>query len=267
MNDFNYIMEDEEESRRLDWKTDTCQVRNQAVWAKIQPGMRVADLGCGSGKTTHCLNELVQPGGGVIGVDISEQRIRYAREHYRAEGLTFVRKDIRESLDDLGLVDFIWIRFVLEYHLGHGLEILKNVTRILRPGGIVCMIDLDLNCLCHYGMPPRLEKAVRGVMETLERHAQFDPFVGRKLYSYCYDLGFRNIDLDLTAHHLFFGEIKESDMFNWTRKVKIAARQSGYGFKEYGGDFDRFYKDFERFFTDPRRFTYTPLIACRAVKP
>ncbi|MDD2388664.1 MAG: methyltransferase domain-containing protein [Desulfobacterales bacterium] len=263
----NYIMESEEESLRLDWKTDTAQVCQQALWAGIKPGMRVADIGCGPGKTTSCLNELVQPDGSAVGIDFSGQRILYAENHNQARGLTFIQKDFLAPLDELGAVDFIWIRFVLEYHRSRSYEIIKNITKILEPGGILCMIDLDLNCLCHYGMPRRLELAVFNIMDTLEKHADFDPYAGRKLYSFCYDLGYEDIDVSVASHHLFYGGINASDMYNWTQKVKIAAKESGYDFKEYGGDYHCFYREFQDFFSNPKRFTYTPLIACRGRKP
>ena len=58
-----YLMEDEQEAVRLDRKTDAATVEKQALWAGIKPGMRVADLGCGAGKTTFHLNRLGQPVG------------------------------------------------------------------------------------------------------------------------------------------------------------------------------------------------------------
>jgi len=45
-----YLMEDDREAARLDLKTDPAVVENQAVWAGIEPGMRVADCGCGPGQ-------------------------------------------------------------------------------------------------------------------------------------------------------------------------------------------------------------------------
>ncbi len=45
-------MERDEETFRLDMKTDAKIIENQALWAGIKPGMRVADLGFGSGKTS-----------------------------------------------------------------------------------------------------------------------------------------------------------------------------------------------------------------------
>ena len=66
---------------------------------------------------------------------------------------------------------------------------------------------------------------------------------------------------------MIFGELKENEKFNWIKKAEIAGRKSGYPFEEYDGDFDAFMDEFNIFFRDPRIFTYTPLIACRGVKP
>ena len=68
-------MEGDQEALRLDVKTDAKTVEAQALWAGIRPGMRVADLGCGAGKTTFHLNRLSQPKGRTVGVDIAEQPI------------------------------------------------------------------------------------------------------------------------------------------------------------------------------------------------
>jgi ubiquinone/menaquinone biosynthesis C-methylase UbiE len=61
-----YLMENSEESVRLEMKTDTETVRRQAEWCGIKPGMRVLDVGCGPGITTSILHEMIQPGGSII---------------------------------------------------------------------------------------------------------------------------------------------------------------------------------------------------------
>ncbi len=104
-------------------------------------------------------------------------------------------------------------------------------------------------------------------MKLLEERANFDPYVGKKLYSFLYDLGYDAIDASMTPHHLIFGPLNEVDDFNWTKKVEVAARKSGYDFEAYPGGYDAFYNDFRIHFADPRRFTYTALIACRGQKP
>jgi len=264
---FEYLMENKEEALRLDLKTDGKIVEKQALWAGIKPGMRVADLGYGSGKTSFCLHKLVQPHGTVFGVDFAEDRIEYAKKHYNRKGIEYICRDIREPLDDLGMFDFLWVRFVLEYHRSKSFDIVKNISRILKPGGILCLIDLDYNCLSHFGLSDRLNRTLHGIMKALETTADFDPYVGIKLYSFLYDLDYKEIDASLAPHHLIFGELNGIDAFNWTKKLEVAVKKSGYQFLEYKGGYEEFIEECNRFFSDPRRFTYTPVICCRGCKP
>jgi ubiquinone/menaquinone biosynthesis C-methylase UbiE len=262
-----YLMENMEEITRLNIKTDCQSVSDQARWAGIQTGMQVADIGCGSGKTSYALNDLVQPGGTIIGIDRSEERIDYAHRMYGKNRIKFFCRDIREDLCNLGMFDFVWMRFILEYYRKSSFDIVKNISKIVKPGGILCLIDLDHNCLSHYGLPKRLEKTVFSLMTTLETNSDFDPFAGRKLYSHLYRLGYEDIDVKITAHHLIFGELDQKDAYNWGRKIEVASRRIGYLFEEYEKGYDEFIYEFNQFFSDPGRFTYTPLIICRGRKP
>lgn len=267
MQNSTYLMENDEEAFRLDLKTNTETVEKQALWAGIKPGMRVADIGSGSGKTTLKLHELVQPGGAAVGIDIAEQRIAYAKEHYSAPGIEFKCSDARESLEHLGMFDFVWVRFLMEYYRSNSFDIVKNISRIIKPGGTLCLIDLDHNCLSHFGLSKRMEDSIFAAMKILEEKANFDPYAGRKLYSFLYDLGYNEIDVDVAGHHVIFGDLKDTDAFNWMKKVQVVPKKIGYGFTEYEGGYEEFVDEFNRFFTDPRRFTYSPIISCRGRKP
>ena len=48
-------------------------------------------------------------------------------------------------------------------------------------------------------------------MDWLEKNFNFDPYVGVKLYSFLYDLGFEEIDVNLSPHNMFFGKLKENE--------------------------------------------------------
>lgn len=261
-----YLMEHGDESLRLDIKTDDDVTARQANWAGLAPGMRVADIGCGSGKTTAKLGELAQPGGSAVGIDIAEQRVIFGREHYQNDYVSFLHRDARQPLTDLGPFDFVWVRFLLEYHRSNSFDLAKNISEMVKPGGTLVLIDLDYNCLTHFGHSPRMERALAAIMKSLEEKANFDPYVGRKLYSFLYDMGFQDIDVEVGAHHQIFGALKHSDDFNWTKKVEVGARYSGYDFAEFEDGFEGFLSEFRSFFADPRRFTYTPIIACRGRK-
>ncbi len=261
-----YLMENDDESLRLEMKTDYRRLENQALWAGLKDGMRVADVGCGPGITSSFLHRIVGNTGSVTAFDIAPQRIDYAKAHYQEDGIDFQCRDVYDLLDDLGTFDFIWVRFLLEYHRKYSFDIVKRITEILKPGGILCLIDLDHNCLSHYGLSQRLERSIMKVSKIVEEHGDFDPYVGRKLYAHMYDLGFKDIDVDMKAHHLIYGELSEVDEFNWIKKIEIAAKNSGYDFPEYSDGYGGFLNEAEKFLSDPRRFTYTPIISCRGVK-
>lgn len=263
----DYFMESEEEVFRLDVKTNPTAVKRQALWAGIKPGMRVLDAGCGSGKTTAVLHSLVEPNGSVIGIDFSKNRIEYAKAHYEKQGITFLLGDIRNPLDYLGMFDVVWVRFVLEYYRSNAFEIVKNLSRIVKPGGILCLIDLDHNCLNFFGLSERLEKTIQGIIHTLMERFNFDPYAGRKLYSYLFDLGYESIDVHVEAHHLIYGKISNADAYNWTLKLLTIGKKIQFDLSDYGNGYEAFLKEAITFLTDPRRFIYTPVIMAKGLKP
>lgn len=271
-----YLMENPEEAIRQDLKTDPAAVRNQAIWCGVKPGIRILDVGCGSGKTSSILHEMIQPGGSLIGIDSSAERISYAKKKFgNKPGLEFNMCDFTHPLDrvaggmvdGMGQFDLIWIRFVLEYFRHNALDIVKNLTACLKPGGSLCLLDIDNNCLNHYPLPDGMEAIILKLMERLETDYNFDPYAGRKLYSYLYDLNFKEIQVQLLPHHLIYGELRPEDHFNWILKLKVTSQKAKDLFEEYPGGHDAFFADFSKFFHDPRRFTYTSLIMAKGIKP
>jgi SAM-dependent methyltransferase len=258
-----YLMENNEEETRLEIKTDPAAVRKQALWCGIKPGMRVLDAGCGPGITTTILHSMIQPGGTIVGIDYSEKRITYATHHYSKPGMDFHVHDLREPACGLGLFDLIWVRFVLEYNRKESRDIVRNLSKCLKEGGYLCLLDLDYNCLSHYELPVGINELLPALMARLDEKYNFDTFAGRKLYSYLYDLGFQDISVNLMGHHLIYGKAAQADIFNWFKKMEIGASIFKDFFKSYPGGGEAFFNDLRKFFLDPRRFTYTPLIICK----
>jgi SAM-dependent methyltransferase len=210
---------------------------------------------------------LVQPGGEVVGIDGSAERIAYARRTYAHPDLSFVCHNFLEPIRDLGQFDFIWIRFILEHYLKESAAIVQIAHEVLKPGGVLCLIDLDHNSLNHHELPPTLSLALSGLMERLQKVENFDPFAGRKLYAYLYDLKMSHIKVDMRPHNLIYGDLKEVDRFNWGQKIFAVAKKSKFFFDQYYDDgVDGFLEDFNRYFSSSRRFSYTPMILCRGEK-
>ena len=266
--DIAYLMENDEEALRLEIKTDIEAVRDEARWCGLKPGMRVLDAGCGPGLVTSILHEFIKPNGFILGVDYSTKRVEYANKKYANRNeIEFYLHDLRKPLKDIGTFDLIWARFVLEYNKEEAAEIVKNLQSIIRPGGLLCLLDLDYNCLTHYELSKPLESALFAIIGILETKYNFDPYIGRKLYSYLFDINCEKIESLLKAHHVFYGKVDENQIFNWTKKVEMAAHRLPEIISVYPKGKEGFIHDFNSFFLNPRRFSYTPMIICKGAKP
>lgn len=261
----NYFMDSPSELHRLEIKTDFEKVRDQALWAGLVSGMRVLDAGCGPGITSALLSEFIIPGQ-IIGLDSSSERIQYARQKFGKPGIDFHVHDLTKPLAPFGKFDLIWIRFVLEYYANNACTILKNLYEALEPQGILCLVDLDYNCLSHFGLSQKLQKIIPKLVWTFEQQFNFDPYAGRKLYSYLVDLDLQDIDVTVKTHHLLYGPLSAEQRFNWTSKAQRAVSSIPGAFWNYEGGTEQFLSDINDFFDNPRRFTYTPLVMCKGTK-
>jgi SAM-dependent methyltransferase len=267
MSDQPYFPESKDELKRLENKTDISAVIDQARWAGLRPGMRVLDVGCGPGITTFALAEAAAPGGLAVGIDRSEERITHANGKYASDNIGFFRRNFFDSLEDLGQFDFVWMRFIAEYFLKESEQLIKHVAKAVKPGGILCLADLDHNCLNHFGHSERLEKTFQKMAEFQMKNNNFDPYAGRKLSTRIHELGYEDIHVEVRAHHLVYGSLSEFNRWNWWQKSEFGAKHSGWTFEDYEDGFAGFEKEFAEYFKDPRRFAYTPLIIARGVKP
>jgi hypothetical protein len=112
-----------------------------------------------------------------------------------------------------------------------------------------------------------MEEILFQTMDMLQYKYNFDPYAGRKLYAYLYDLGYLDIKVGVMPHHLIYGKISDEDIFNWIKKVEVSSMKTKELFEGYLGGHNAFFADFTKFFLSPRRFTYTPLILCKGKKP
>lgn len=134
----------ESELRRLDIQGDLYRSVTRRAFreAGIGPGMRVLDIGCGTGDVSFTAAEIVAPDGLVVGIDRGEAALEAARAKARRLGLDRVDFECREigDLDESATFDALVGRFVL-MHQPDPAEALASAARAVRPGGVVVMVE------------------------------------------------------------------------------------------------------------------------------
>ncbi|HEY6569429.1 MAG TPA: ubiquinone/menaquinone biosynthesis methyltransferase [Candidatus Limnocylindrales bacterium] len=108
----------------------------------LQPGMRALDVASGTGKVAADLHRRVQPGGRVLGVDISPGMIEIAQRQYGVrEGLDYVVGDALALPTEDDSFEAATIAFGMrnlpDYRRGF-----EEMARSVRPGGRVLCLEI-----------------------------------------------------------------------------------------------------------------------------
>ncbi|MGQ9733631.1 MAG: class I SAM-dependent methyltransferase [Candidatus Bipolaricaulia bacterium] len=101
-------------------------------WGRLSPGMRILDIGCGTGRLTIPLQQLT--GAEVFGLDLSREMLDQAKRKAGAEALHWVLGDAQALPFPGKSFDFAFMCLVL-HHLEDKARALAEMARVLVPGG------------------------------------------------------------------------------------------------------------------------------------
>jgi cyclopropane fatty-acyl-phospholipid synthase-like methyltransferase len=110
----------------------------------VKPGMKVADLGSGSGLFTRPLAKAVSPGGVVYAIDVNESLLKIVARSAKEAGIANIQT-VLASTDDPRLTEPVDLIFVCDtlHHIEGQPAYLKSLRKHLRPGGRVAIIDFS----------------------------------------------------------------------------------------------------------------------------
>jgi len=136
--------------------------------AGIVSGMRILDVGSGSGDVAFLAAEMAGPAGEVIGTDLAPAAVEHANARAQSRGAANVRF-LEGNPAEMAFpqpFDAVVGRLVLMY-CPDPVSMLRKLARHLRPGGLIVFQDFDLANARSLPPAPTFDRALDWIKRTL----------------------------------------------------------------------------------------------------
>jgi SAM-dependent methyltransferase len=215
-----YVIHSDEECERLELQARIANIPGHLRHLPVPPNGRVLDVGCGSGSMSRLIAGSF-PQAEVVGVDLREQYLDYARARARDEGLrnlTFRIGDVFALPFPDASFDVVWSKYLLQW-LREPKSALAEMKRVTKPGGFVVSCDYAGFGIEHYPIAAEFERQLRELMSAL-----VDVNIGRKVAPFMISLGFSDVLVEMETDTLFtvIGGIDPERRWNWQTQLQAA---------------------------------------------
>jgi ubiquinone/menaquinone biosynthesis C-methylase UbiE len=142
----------------------TAELEQLLAGLPLTPAMNVLDLACGDGFYTRRISRRLGRDGAVVGVDLNRTYLAEARRRAPRERGGAAIDFVAASFDRLPFADhtfdFVWCAQSL-YSLPEPVVVLGHVARVLRPGGVLAVLENDTMHQVFLPWPASLELPLR----------------------------------------------------------------------------------------------------------
>jgi SAM-dependent methyltransferase len=138
----------------LDAHFGACRPEYEALFRRMpfEAGDVILDGGCGSGGFLPLLHDATGPSGAVLALDMAIEHLSHLPASADGLAADLTRLPLRDES-----VDGVWSANVSQYFDDDGLRILLDeLTRVLRPGGLLALKDVDMKAWAVEPAPPFL---------------------------------------------------------------------------------------------------------------
>jgi demethylmenaquinone methyltransferase / 2-methoxy-6-polyprenyl-1,4-benzoquinol methylase len=132
--------------QHIKWRKDTMRRMN------VKSGSKALDVCCGTGDWTIALAEAVGPSGEVTGLDFSQNMLNVGIEKVKSLGfkqVNLIHGNAMELPFPDNSFDYVTIGFGLR-NVPDYLQVLKEMNRVLKPGGIAVCLETSQPTLIGY---------------------------------------------------------------------------------------------------------------------
>ncbi|MDX2010433.1 MAG: methyltransferase domain-containing protein [Myxococcaceae bacterium] len=161
-----------------------------------RPGERVVDLACGVGAMSSRLASQFD-GLRLVGVDLSATQLAACRENHPT--IPVLRADATRLPFPDGSIDKVFCSWLLE-HVASPVAVLREVRRVLKPGGVCQFVEVDNFSFVTRPHLPAAHEALR-LLNAAQLRAGGDPGIGPRLHHAFLVAGFRRFTLEPVVLH------------------------------------------------------------------
>ncbi len=197
MDDYTLVVT-EAELTRYRMMAEAARTEESDVWtgAGIVPGAVVGDIGCGPAAVAVVMADLVGDDGRVIGVERDPEALAMARRVVADAGSQNVELRQGEAAAS-GIapasLDVAVMRHVLAHNGGREQALVDHLVSLVRPGGSVYVVDVDLTAIRVLHADPDLHDLTESYVEFHRRRGN-DPQVGLRLGDLAAEAGLTDVE-------------------------------------------------------------------------